>query len=76
MNQSGDATDQIIRISIEGVDYAVRIAGASAKATSIYSNLVKSNCENMHFFINYNLNAEVFRSCLEYICINNGGDEV
>ena len=34
MNQSGDAADQIIRISIEGVDYAVRIAGASAKNIS------------------------------------------
>ena len=31
MNHSGDAAEQIIRISLEGVDYAIRIAGAGAK---------------------------------------------
>ena len=28
MNHSGDAAEQIIRISLEGVDYAIRIVGS------------------------------------------------
>jgi hypothetical protein len=31
MNHSGDAAEQIVHISLEGVDYALRIAGAGAK---------------------------------------------
>ena len=31
MNHSGDAAEQIVRISLEGVDYAIRIAGTGAK---------------------------------------------
>lgn len=31
MNNSGDAAEQIVRISLEGVDYAIRIVGAGAK---------------------------------------------
>jgi hypothetical protein len=31
MNTSGDAAEQIVRISLEGVDYAIRITGSAAK---------------------------------------------
>lgn len=31
MNHSGDAAEQIVRISLEGVDYAIRITGSAAK---------------------------------------------
>ena len=31
MNHSGDAAEQIVRISLEGMEYALRIAGAGAK---------------------------------------------
>jgi len=31
MNHSGDAAEQIVRMSLEGVDYAIRIAGTGAK---------------------------------------------
>ena len=31
MNNSGDAAEQIVRISLEGADYAVRIVGSGAK---------------------------------------------
>jgi hypothetical protein len=31
MNHSGDAAEQIVRISLEGVDYAIRIVGSGAK---------------------------------------------
>lgn len=31
MNHSGDAAEQVVRISLEGMEYALRIAGAGAK---------------------------------------------
>jgi hypothetical protein len=31
MTHSGDAAEQIVRISLDGIDYAIRIAGAGAK---------------------------------------------
>jgi hypothetical protein len=31
MNHSGDAAEQIVRISLEGIDYAIRITGSAAK---------------------------------------------
>ena len=31
MSNGGDAAEQVIKISLDGVDYAIRIAGAGAK---------------------------------------------
>lgn len=36
MNHSGDAAEQIIRISLEGVDYAIRIVGSGAKNLAVF----------------------------------------
>jgi len=47
MNHSGDAAEQIIRISLEGVDYAIRIVGSGAKniAAFLMAALKSDNTE-------------------------------
>ncbi|MCL2343067.1 MAG: PcfB family protein [Firmicutes bacterium] len=36
MTSSGDAAEQIVRISLEGIDYAIRIVGAGAKSIAAF----------------------------------------
>jgi len=36
MNHSGDAAEQIVRMSLEGVEYAVRITGTAAKEIALF----------------------------------------
>ncbi len=45
MNQSADAADQVVKISLEGMEWAVRLAGSGAKriAVMIYAMIKEQN---------------------------------
>ncbi len=36
MNYGGDAADQIVRYSLEGIDYSLRLSGTLAKTLAVF----------------------------------------
>lgn len=49
MNYGGDAADQIVRYSLEGVDHGIRLTGSLAKNLAVFiAAVLKDTWKNTH----------------------------